>query len=327
LSSPVLTNVREFQPDKAVWQQREVDGVVRANGHLLLVEVKSSPQDQEGLGSIVSKYQTLEHDELLVVAPGFDTNLKVPARVKLIQFAPELSRLVEAYHGPGIRLPELLEEELRYGDHHFRYLSGYRKAGTAMFRNQVDKRIGSVTKVFQDIQRRSGPCDVPVRVFWSVSRWLFPKDLFNSSSSNYLVRRGLVFDIDGKAAHPAPCRIDPGMTVCGLCLISAKEKTSQLVELLASEGMSDLAVVFSGRQGFHVYVLRHQLEEARIRELIRLAVASGIPVDVNLARDPKSVATFPGSIHGLSMLRAMPIENLESETPESIVQSSAASLS
>lgn len=299
---------------------------MRGNGHLILVEVKSSPQDQESLRSIVNKYQTLEHDELLVVSPGFGTNLRVPARVKLIQFAPKLSTLMEAYRKPGIRLPELLEEELRLGDHHFRYLSGYRRARTATFRNQVDKRIDSVSKVFQDIQRRSSPCDVPVRVFWSVSRWLFPKDLFSSSSSNYLVRRGLVFDIDGKAVHSAPCQIAPGTTVCGRCLISAKEKTSQLVKLLASEGMSDLSVVFSGRQGFHVYVLKRQLEEARVKELVRLAVASGIPVDVNLARDPKSVATFPGSIHGLSMLRAIPVENLEAETPESIVRSSAAGL-
>jgi len=326
LSLPVATNVREFRPDKAIWQQQEVDGVVRANGQVLLVEVKSSPQDQAALQSIFDKYRSLTHDELLIVAPFFSPGLRLPANIRLIRFAPELSALMEAYRGPGIPLPEILEEELRHGDHHFRYLSGYRRAPVSTFRNQVDKRIGSVSKVFRDIRRREGSRDIPVRVFWSVSRWLFPKDLFNSRASNYLVRRGLVFDIDGKSAHPSPCQIEPGMTVCRRCLVAAKEKTSQLVKLLASVGLPDLSVVFSGRQGFHVYVLRSRLDEARIRELIRLAVASRIPVDVNLARDPKSVVTFPGSIHGLSMLRAVPVANLDLETADSILRSSVASL-
>jgi hypothetical protein len=321
LSQPVSTNVRAFEPDKAVLQRREVDGIVKAHGRLFFVEAKSSPQDQESIRSIANKYQTLEYDELLVVAPGFSAGLKAPPRIRLVEFAPNLSALAYAYREPEISLPENLAEELRHGDHHFRYMSGFRKAGAAEFRNQIDKKINSVSKAFQDIRRRPSEHDAPVRVFWSVSRWLFPKDLFSADSTNYLVHRGLVFDIDGTAVHASPCQITPGMTVCRHCLVSAKEKTLGLVRLLASRGFSDLSVVFSGRQGFHVYVLRRQLDEARVRELVRLAVADGIPVDANLAMDPKSVVTFPGSIHGLSMLRAIPVADLEATTVDGIVMS------
>jgi hypothetical protein len=321
LSLPVLTNVRTYRPNTAVSQQREVDGIVEFNGRRMLVEVKSSPQDQDGVRTIVDKYSDLQNDELLIVAPFFAKNVERPDGVRLVEFTPNLTALRDLYQRADVTLSDSLTQELRHGDHHFRYLSACReKGGQATFRNQVDKRITSVSKAFEDIHRRPGVCSLPVRVFWSTSRWLFPKDLFYSSSSNHLVRRGLVFDIDGKAAHAtsSPCRIPPGLTVCTQCLVSAKEKAIELTDFLKSQGFSDLAVVFSGRQGFHVYVLKERLEETVIRRLVDGAVAMSIPIDVNLAMDQKSVVTFPGSIHGLSMLRATEVENLQAFSIDSL---------
>lgn len=326
LSLPVLTNVRAYRLNTPVSQQREVDGIVEVNGRRMLVEVKSSPQDQEGVQTIVDKYSELHSDELLIVAPLFAKSIEPQDRVRLIEFRPNLIALRDLYESADVTLPDGLAQELRHGDHHFRYLSACReKGGQATFRNQVDKRITSVSKAFDDIRRRPGVCNLPVRVFWSTSRWLFPKDLFYSSSSNHLVRRGLVFDIDGKAAHATscPCRIAPGLTVCSQCLLSAKEKAIELTDFLKSQGFSDLAVVFSGRQGFHVYVLKERLEETIIRRLVEGAVAMSIPIDVNLAMDQKSVVTFPGSIHGLSMLRATVVENLGAFSIDSLGTSPA----
>lgn len=325
LSLPVFPNVREFTPGKTPGQQREADGLVRANGRSVLIEIKSAGRNQREIQEILTKYNTFEHDESLIVAPSFEKGIPPSAGVRFVEFNPDVRMLREAY-SRGAVLPKNLEEELAHGDHHFRYMSACRtKVQSKSFRNQVDKRIGTVPALFHDIRRRSGTCDVPVRVFWSVSRWLFPKDLFSSSSRNYLIRRGLVFDIDGRTTHTDPCQIDPGMTVCSRCVVGATSQTKSLVKLLNSDGRTDLSIVFSGRQGFHVYVLNERLEESEVRRLVDLARTAGIPIDVNLALDPKSVVTFPGSIHGLSMLRATVVKDLDSFSLNDLVSSEATS--
>jgi hypothetical protein len=178
----------------------------------------------------------------------------------------------------------------------------------------VDKGIKNTFHVLRDIRREQRPCELPIRVFWSVSRWLFPKELYFSSYKNHLVRRGLVFDIDGTTIHntSSPCELLPGRTTCSRCFLAARSAAGQLFRLLSRHGFSNVQVIFSGRQGFHVYVFEERLLDSDVRELTQDVVAEGIPIDVNLTLDRKSVVTFPGSVHGMSMLRAIPVQDLES---------------
>ena len=314
LGVSVLTNVRQIRPPWPLLQSPEIDGVIEINGRYILIEVKSYGLDRRDITEILGKYQTLGHDELILVAPFFHSNVGLPRDVRPITFAPSLSKLADAYSSLPYLLPPALEEELQNGEHHFRFVSAYRRRGeVATFRNQVDKKIHSVSQVFRDINRQQQRGHLPVRVFWSVSRWLFPKELFFSSYSNYLVRRGLVFDIDGRKIHnpSSPCELRPGKTICERCLVCAKTMTLQLLRVLSSRGLSGLQVVFSGRQGFHVYVLGCELPEPEVASLVQEIAHCGLEIDSSITLDRKSIVTFPGSIHGLSMLRAVPVPDLE----------------
>jgi hypothetical protein len=317
LARPVLTNIRQFRPDVHPLQSPEVDGLIKEDGRRLVIEVKSYRLEHDDIREILSKYDRIVRDELYLVAPSFAAGLLLPRNVHAIPFSPNLTEIQRLYIELNYPLPQDLEDELASGDHHFRYVSACRKKGeTTSFRNQIDKRMKSVSQVLRDIRRERRECDVPVRVFWSTSRWLFPKELFHSSYPNELVRRGLVFDIDGSAIHNtfAPCCLMPGETTCSLCINAARETAKQLSNFLAANGLSRLSIVFSGRQGFHVYVLNEKLRESEVQDLVAKVQEAGIKIDANLARDRKSVVTFPGSIHGLTMLRAIPVTDLEGFT-------------
>jgi len=282
--------------------------------------VKSFALAQDDVNEIQSKYSAINRDEMYLVAPNFHSKINLPTNVFAVPFQPDLSAIRRAYLESTYSLPRDLEIELASGDHHFRYVSAFRRKGeTSSFRNQLDKRMKNVAQVLRDIRRQNGPGGLPVRVFWSISRWLFPKELFFSTYPNQLVRRGLVFDIDGSAIHniSTPCRLIPGATTCAICFKTAKQATKELLDFLAARGISKLRVVFSGRQGFHIYVLEEELRESDIQNLVEAVQAAGIRIDANLALSRKSVVTFPGSIHGLTMLRATPVDDLEGFTLES----------
>jgi hypothetical protein len=317
LSLPVLTNIREFRPDVRRLQSPEVDGLVEDVSRRLLIEAKSYGLAQDDVNEIVSKYCRIIRDEMYLVAPSFQANIIFPKNVHPVGFLPDLSAIRHAYLESTYSLPKELESELASGDHHFRYVSACRRKGeTASFRNQVDKRMKNVSQILRDIRRQNRACDLPVRVFWSVSRWIFPKELFFSSYPNQLIRRGLVFDIDGSAIHntSTPCKILPRATTCAFCLNAAKQATKRLLGFLAARGISNLQVVFSGRQGFHVYALEENLRESEVQNLVEAVQDAGIPIDASLARDRKAVVTLPGSIHGSTMLRATPVVDLEGFT-------------
>jgi hypothetical protein len=309
LSHPVFTNVRDSASAGPLLQSREVDGVIEANGKRILIEAKSFALSHQDVIDIERKYRPLEFDELLIVAPSVSSAVPRSGRTKLLEFEPDLKHLSDGYARTDFELPSALKNELETGDHHFRFLLAERNKGeTGRFRNQIDKGIRTYPQLLREI-RREGPSGLPVRVFWSASRWAYPKELFFSSYSNHLLRRGLVFDIDGKAIHypSLPCRINPGDKVCLLCIRAAKTKAIDLLNLLDGYRTS---VVFSGRQGFHVYVLGEAMSDSSVRRLTTMALDAGIPVDENVARNAKSVVTMPGSIHGLSMLRAVPVDDV-----------------
>lgn len=317
LSLPVLTNVREPRPNTNRFQSPEVDGVIEDGTRRIVIEAKSYGLGQVEVDEILLKYRQIVRDEMYIIAPSFEQQLALPRHVHAICFLPDFSRIQNAYLEPPYQLPEGLEHELALGDHHFRYASACRRKRDATnFRNQVDKKMKTVAQVLRDIRRQSHPCDLPIRVFWSISGWLFPKELFFSSYPNQLLRRGLAFDIDGSAIHNAstPCKLLPGSTTCTTCLTVAKDATKQLLVFLAAQGFSRLQIVFSGRQGFHVYVLQQDLRESEVQKIVQAVKNAGIPIDINLALDRKAVLTFPGSIHGLTMLRAVPVDDLDAFT-------------
>lgn len=315
LGVPVCTNVRQTSTQVQPLQSPEADGAADIHGRRILIEAKSFSLTRRDVEAIFHKYSTFRGDELLLIAPSFENNVVAPRNVQLISFVPNLSPLRRAYWGKPYSLPPTLEAELASGEHHFRFVSALRRRGeVARFRNQVDKKISAVSEVLREIRREQHATDLPVRVFWSVSRWLFPKELFFATYRNHLVRRGLVFDVDGKLIHNrfSACELMPGSAVCLRCLREAKATALRLMQFLKDRGLAGVEAIFSGRQGFHVYVLDHSLAEPDIHTLVETIADAGIEIDRTLTLDPKSVVTFPGSIHGLSMLPAFPVNDLAS---------------
>jgi hypothetical protein len=318
LNLPVLTNVRQVRPGSSHFQSPEIDGMIHDDGKIILIEVKSFNLAQGDIDLILKKYSRFEYEKLLIVAPHYQCRTDPPANVSLLSFVPDFSVIQKTYLQQEYRLPDALQEELSSGDHHFRFMLPSRSSNqVSAFRNQVDKKIKSVAAVLREIRREAHLSNFPLRVFWSVSRWLFPKELFFSSYRNHLISRGIVFDIDGSVIHNplSPCELRPGQSFCTHCVRAAKRDTVRLLGLLHSKGRENVQVVFSGRQGFHVYVLGEELRETEIEGLLRDISAEHISIDTKLARDPKAVVTFPGSVHALTMLTATPVTNIETYEP------------
>jgi DNA primase catalytic subunit len=92
----------------------------------------------------------------------------------------------------------------------------------------------------------------------------------------------------------------------------AKQHTLRLLEYLDEQGFGEVLTVFSGRQGFHVYLfdLDEKTFHERRNDIIRELRLRKIKIDEKVTFDRKGVVTFPGSLHGSSLLPALPIANL-----------------
>jgi DNA primase catalytic subunit len=97
----------------------------------------------------------------------------------------------------------------------------------------------------------------PQHVYFSVLNWLFPERVGKEYKARYCgpLNGEYVIDVDAfmvlfKHNH----WIDEDWNVCESCLDMAKRLTLQLCEAL-SQYYRDLAIVFSGRMGFHVHVM------------------------------------------------------------------------
>lgn len=147
----------------------------------------------------------------------------------------------------------------------------------------------------------------PAHVYFTTSRWLDPQRLgpreFRGKRAGYpiahniLLGQELYFDIDA-----------PGD------LGAAKEDAAALLCFLRREGLSDLALVYSGNKGFHVHAydfeprfLPRLPEDPRKREaaaqaaradLVTRIVEAGIGIDVEITMDPRRILRLPGTVHG-----------------------------
>jgi hypothetical protein len=97
----------------------------------------------------------------------------------------------------------------------------------------------------------------PIHVYFSVLNWLFPERVGKKWKARYCVPLNgeYVIDVDSymmifKHNH----RVDEGWHVCQECLDMSKHLTLQLCEVI-EKYYQKLAIVFSGRMGFHVHVL------------------------------------------------------------------------
>ena len=109
----------------------------------------------------------------------------------------------------------------------------------------------------------------PLHVYFSVLNWLFPERVGKKYKARYCVPLNgeYVVDVDSymmffKHKH----KLDPERHVCLECLGMSKRLTLQVCEAIENY-YSKLAIVFSGRAGFHVHVLDfHYRDWAGYRE-------------------------------------------------------------
>ena len=134
---------------------------------------------------------------------------------------------------------------------------------------------------------------------------------------NVVLSSVLYFDIDLSLLQPPT-------------FLQAKRNTQELIETInAKYGKNSDLVIFSGRQGFHVYywdwnthkiIDLHPLD--RVKEFVverkrRLKELSerGVIVDSQITLDPYRIMKIPGTLHGETGLVAKPVSNVMSFDP------------
>ena len=173
--------------------------------------------------------------------------------------------------------------------------------GRTAFR-KIDDRVKDVATLRRWLLRLT-----PAHVYFTTARWLDPqrlgpRDLRGRRAGypvahNVFLGQELYFDID-----------TPGDLAAG------KAHATRLLDLLRSEGLRELRLVYSGNKGFHVHAydferrFRPDLpEDPREREaaaqtaragLVTRIVEAGIAIDVEITMDPRRILRLPGTVHG-----------------------------
>lgn len=311
--TPVRTNInlKDFSSRKEI----EIDGLVTIKGKEWAIEIKSFSLMESEIKSIINKYKNLSFKYLKIIAPDFETKVKSKIELEYIKFHPNLTPIRKFYQNWKMDLPPGLQKELESGKHHFRYrLAKRAKNSLARFINQTDKCIKSENDLKKEINQRIPISNPPVRIYWSTARWLSPKDLYFKNLRQYCLDWPLVFDIDGSLIHKAlfPCIISPSTGLCNYCIEFSLLHTKRLLKFLKNLGFQKFEIVFSGRQGFHIYVFDKTLKEIGARtKIIREIRKRKIKVDELITLDKKSIITFPSSLHGNSMYLTQSIKNIE----------------
>lgn len=311
LKTPIQANInlKDFSSGEKI----EIDGLINLKDREWPIEIKSYPLTEREIKSIIDKYKRFGFKRLKIVAPSFLDKLKNGMEIEYIEFHPDLSSIREFYKNWKINLPSRIKEELYTGKHHFRYkLAKRAKDSITRFINQTDKCIKTENDLIKEITHRIPLDNPPVRIYWSTARWLSPKDLYFKNLRQYCLDQLLVFDIDGPLIHRAlfPCIISPDTGLCNYCIEFALLHTKRLVKFLKNLGFRKIDIVFSGRQGFHIYVFDKPLGiEQRVR-IIKELRKKKIKVDKLVTLDQKSIITFPSSLHGYSMYCTKPIEKI-----------------
>jgi hypothetical protein len=184
---------------------------------------------------------------------------------------------------------------------------------------------------------------VPKHLFMSVLDYLFPERVSDKSRlDTYPVGGELVVDIDSYLFRRPHTHSFDNHSVCEGCLEVSQRLTLQVADEIRRY-YSNLAVVFSGRRGFHLHVLDFQARDwaryepmnplqshaaARFRflKLIEPATLAFDRIHFTVSVDPLRVISVPGSFNAESGLACTFIgwaTDLEAKSVRSILERSA----
>lgn len=310
--TPIQANV--ILKDFSSKEQIEIDGLINLKEKEWPIEIKSYPLEEREIELIIDKYKHFGFKRLKIVAPNFINKIKNKIDIDYIEFYPDLSLIRKFYKNWKINLSPKIKEELNTGKHHFRYkLAKRSKNSIARFINQTDKCIKTEKDLIKEVDYRIPLNNPPVRIYWSTARWLSPKDLYFKNLRQYCLGQPFVFDIDGSFIHRAlfPCLISPRTGLCDYCIDFALLHTKRLEKFLKNLGFREIEIVFSGRQGFHVYVFDKLLRVEQMVKIIKELRKRKIKVDEWVTLNKKSIVTFPSSLHGYSMYTSKTIQKID----------------
>lgn len=164
----------------------------------------------------------------------------------------------------------------------------------------------------------------PVHVYFSVLDWLFPERVGRKCKAKYAVPVGgeYVVDVDSYVSGLKHRHIRMGSSwVCYDCLKISKELAIQACEAI-EEYYSKIAIVFSGRRGFHIHVLdfnvkdwtsynernpikSHQSARYKFSMQIALETYAFDRHHFTLSVDPMRVITVPNTLNAETGLKCI----------------------
>lgn len=181
----------------------------------------------------------------------------------------------------------------------------------------------------------------PLHVYMSVLNWLFPERVSKKYKGNYAVPLGngeFVVDIDSHVVHRWHKHTYSKIwKVCKRCLEVSKELTIQACSQLEWY-YSDIHVVFSGKNGFHIHVLdfdirdwtkynyknlvkTHEVARFKFSKIISLQTYCFDRAHFILSADPMRIITVPNTLNAETGLICTYVGNrkeLELQTVENI---------
>lgn len=154
---------------------------------------------------------------------------------------------------------------------------------------------------------------VPRNAFFTPVKWLNPIYVRKSKKElDVMLSFPLFFDIDMKQLEKPT-------------FDEAKNDVEKLIDYIKQKyGLSPDLVVFSGRQGFHVYYWKFNKEELikespnkrlsefkrRRSEILQEIKVADITVDYRVTADPYRIMRIPNTLHGETGLAAKPVRDL-----------------
>lgn len=216
--------------------------------------------------------------------------------------------LFRNYYQDLYTIDKIVIPELKF--RHFRFQLFSQKT---KFRRLIDV-INSPSQLRDKLTRF-----VPMNAYFTPVKWLNPIYVGHTKNElDVMLSAPLYFDIDMQDLTPST-------------FSEAKRHTIRLIEFLEKEnGRCPDLVVFSGRQGFHVYFWEWDMQEIQrlspIKRLVefrkrRTAILKTlkrkkIVVDERITADPFRILRIPNTLHGKTGLIAKPVLEIEKFNPE-----------
>lgn len=306
-------------PDYSLpWQSRnELDGLIERGYRQIAVEIKSFPLGNQEIREISDRLSYLGFNKQIIIAPDFLNVRKKVSATELLIFNPTVETINKFYETWKPIFNNDIKREIASGYHHFRYrLSKRGGENQHRYLNQVAKKINSIDKIKRELNRRVPRNNPPIKLLWSVSSFINPKDLFFRNRRVFQSNSHLwAFDIDGQKTHGAfmPCELDYETGLCQHCLYFSRLETKRLHVLLKQFGIKIVGTYFSGRSGFHTYCqVGGKFNQEKLKsDLFRLKVKNDNSVTFN----PKSLIGFPESLNAISGYHLSEVVDLDSFFP------------